>query len=50
MDAWDASGFQRLENEGVTHIMTMPWLFYHGETGDIGLKIDGIQRFAADNF
>jgi probable F420-dependent oxidoreductase len=47
-DAWDADGYRRLEDEGVTHILTMPWMFYHGETDDVQLKIDGIKRFADD--
>jgi len=45
-DAWDADGYRRLEDEGVTHILTMPWMFYHGETEDVALKIDGVKRYA----
>ncbi len=45
-DAWDADGYRRLEDAGVTHILTMPWAFYHGETDDVNLKIDGIKRYA----
>ena len=45
-DAWDADGYKRLEDAGVTHILTMPWAFYHGETGDVNLKIDGVKRYA----
>lgn len=47
-DAWDIDGYRRLEDAGVTHILTMPWAFYHGETEDLELKIDGIRRFAED--
>jgi len=45
-DAWDADGYKRLEDAGVTHILTMPWAFYHGETEDVTLKIDGVKRYA----
>jgi hypothetical protein len=34
----------------VTHVLTMPWAFYHGENPTLEQKIDGIQRFASDNF
>ena len=47
-DAWDIDGYRRLEEAGVTHILTMPWAFYHGDTDQIDLKIDGIRRFAED--
>ncbi len=50
MDAFDAAGYERLEAAGVTHILTMPWMFYHGDTQDIALKLDGIEQFARDNF
>jgi probable F420-dependent oxidoreductase len=45
-DAWDIDGYRRLEDAGVTHILTMPWAFYHGDTQDLQLKLDGIRRFA----
>ncbi len=45
-DAWDLDGFRRLEAAGVTHIMTLPWVFYHGESEKLEHKIDGIKRFA----
>ena len=47
-DAFDAAGYQRLADVGVTHILTMPWAFYHGETDDLQQKIDGVKRFADD--
>ncbi|MEM0952648.1 MAG: TIGR03619 family F420-dependent LLM class oxidoreductase [Pseudomonadota bacterium] len=47
-DAWDIDGYRRLEDAGVTHILTMPWAFYHGETDILAEKIDGIRRFAED--
>jgi probable F420-dependent oxidoreductase len=47
-DAWDVEGYKRLEDAGVTHILTMPWPFYHGETEDLDKKIDGVKRYADD--
>lgn len=47
-DAWDADGYRRLEDAGVTHILTMPWALYHGDTGELSLKQDGVRRFADD--
>ena len=34
-DAWDLDGYRRLEEVGVTHLVTQPWLFYAGETDDV---------------
>nr|WP_240500188.1 LLM class flavin-dependent oxidoreductase [Halioglobus japonicus] len=47
-DAWDADGYRRLEDAGVTHIMTMPWPFYHGNSEALEHKVDSIKRFADD--
>lgn len=47
-DAWDLSGYQRLHAGGVTHLLTMPWVFYHGENPSLEQKIDGIQQFSTD--
>ena len=47
-DAWDIEGYKRLEDAGVTHILTMPWAFYHGETDELDKKIDGLKRYADD--
>lgn len=45
MDAFDLDGYRRAEDAGVTHIQTMPWIFYGGQLDDLQSKIDGIQRF-----
>jgi probable F420-dependent oxidoreductase len=45
-DVHDVDGYRRLEDAGVTHILTMPWAFYHGLTEDLTKKCDGIRRFA----
>jgi probable F420-dependent oxidoreductase len=47
-DAHDVDGYRRLEDAGATHILTMPWAFYHGLTDDLDEKCDGIHRFADD--
>lgn len=47
-DAYDLDGYRRLEDAGVTHILTIPWLFYHGATDRLDHKCDGIRRFADD--
>ena len=47
-DATDVDGYRRLGEGGVTHVLTMPWVFYHGLTGDVAKKIDGIKRFAEE--
>ncbi|HPG27537.1 MAG: LLM class F420-dependent oxidoreductase [Spirochaetaceae bacterium] len=47
-DAHDLDGYRRIEEGGVTHVLTMPWAFYHGLTDDIEKKVDGIKRYAED--
>ena len=47
-DAYDLDGYRRLGEAGVTHILTMPWAFYHGPEATLEQKIDGINRFAED--
>jgi probable F420-dependent oxidoreductase len=47
-DAFDLAGYQRLEELGVTHIMTMPWMLYGGPTDDLQRKLDGTRQFADD--
>jgi probable F420-dependent oxidoreductase len=48
LDAVDYDGYRRLEEVGVTHLLTMPWVFYGGFTDDLGERRDGIARFAED--
>ena len=47
-DAYDIDSYRRLEEAGVTHILTMPWPFYHGDTQELDLKLDGVRRYAED--
>ena len=48
VDAFDYDSYRRLEDVGVTHLLTMPWVFYSGFTDDLQLRIDGVRRFADD--
>jgi probable F420-dependent oxidoreductase len=47
-DAYDLDGYRRLEDAGVTHLITQPWLFYGGESDDLDTRVTGIHRFADD--
>ncbi|MAI24919.1 MAG: LLM class F420-dependent oxidoreductase [Spirochaeta sp.] len=47
-DVHGLDGYQRLGAGGVTHVLTMPWVFYHGLTEDVDKKVDGVKRFAED--
>jgi alkanesulfonate monooxygenase SsuD/methylene tetrahydromethanopterin reductase-like flavin-dependent oxidoreductase (luciferase family) len=47
-DAFDLDGYRRLADVGVTHLLTMPWVFYGGFTDDLQQRIDGTYRFAED--
>ncbi len=47
-DAFDVDGFRRLEELGVTQLLTMPWLMYGGSTESLDDKRDGLRRFADD--
>jgi probable F420-dependent oxidoreductase len=45
-DAFDRDGYRRLADAGVTHVLTLPWVFTHGDTKDLEKKKDGMRRFA----
>jgi probable F420-dependent oxidoreductase len=45
MDAVTPDDYRRLEEIGVTHVQTMPWIFYGGATEDLQQRLDGIRRF-----
>lgn len=47
-DAAGIDGYRRLGEGGTTHILTMPWVFYHGLTDELEKKIDGIKRFGEE--
>lgn len=48
VDAFDADGIRRLEELGVTHYATAPWIFYGGAWDSLPDKVDGLRRFADD--
>jgi probable F420-dependent oxidoreductase len=50
LDVRDADGYRRLEGEGVTDIITMPWALYGLGMGSAPLekKLDGMKRFSDD--
>lgn len=45
-DAFDLDGYRRLADAGVTHVLTLPWIFSHGDTKDLEEKREGLRRFA----
>lgn len=45
-DAFDADGFRRLEDMGVTHAQVVPWYFYGGDPQDPNHKRDALLTFA----
>ena len=48
-DAFTLDHYKRLEDEGVTHILTMPWPFYPNDSVDeLTQKRDAIMRFGDD--
>ena len=47
-DAFTLDGYRRLADTGVTHVLTLPWIFTHGDTKQLGEKKDGMRRFADD--
>ena len=47
-DAFGVDGYRRLEDAGVTHLMTMPWFFYGGPTIPVAQKLEAVARFADD--
>jgi len=46
VDALDPDAYRRLEDIGVTHIVTKPWALYGGGEDDLAAKIAAVNRFA----
>ena len=46
MDAFDKDAYRRLEDMGVTHLVSKPWVFYGAGEDDLDAKLDGLKRFA----
>ena len=47
-DAFTTADYQRVEDAGVTGIITMPWMFYTGPQASLAEKIDGMRKFRKD--
>jgi probable F420-dependent oxidoreductase len=47
-DAFAIDDYGRAADAGVTHILTMPWMFYGGPQASLPEKIDGMKRFRKD--
>ncbi|TFV60552.1 TIGR03619 family F420-dependent LLM class oxidoreductase [Mycobacterium sp. PS03-16] len=47
-DAVVRADYDRAEAAGITHILTMPWMFYTGADATVAEKIDGMKRFRKD--
>jgi probable F420-dependent oxidoreductase len=47
-DAFGVDGYRRLEDAGVTHLMTMPWFFYGGPNIPLAQKLESVARFSDD--
>ncbi|MBO0680487.1 TIGR03619 family F420-dependent LLM class oxidoreductase [Mycolicibacterium sp. S2-37] len=47
-DAVVRADYDRAEAAGITHILTMPWMFYSGADASVAEKIDGMKRFRKD--
>ena len=47
-DVYDIDGYKRIEESGVTHLFTLPWLLYGGSPDSLADKRDGMLRFGED--
>jgi probable F420-dependent oxidoreductase len=47
-DVFDVDGYKRIEEQGVTRILTQPWMIYSPGTKDLQLEKDAIHRYADD--
>jgi alkanesulfonate monooxygenase SsuD/methylene tetrahydromethanopterin reductase-like flavin-dependent oxidoreductase (luciferase family) len=47
-DALSIADYERAEAGGITHILTMPWMFYSGPGASLAQKIDDMKKFRRD--
>jgi probable F420-dependent oxidoreductase len=47
-DAFTLDGYRSLAAAGVSHVLTLPWIFTHGDTKVLAEKKEGMRRFADD--
>jgi probable F420-dependent oxidoreductase len=45
-EAFDVDAYRRMEDVGVTHLWTIPWLVYGGDASSLEAKEDALKRFA----
>ena len=50
IDTFDADGYRRLEDIGVTEVITQPWMLYTGPMATLDEKKASIERFAREVF
>ncbi len=48
IEALTLPDYERAAVAGVTHVLTMPWVFYSGFDASLAEKIDGMRRFRKD--
>lgn len=46
VDVFDAEGFRRLAELGVTECQVAPWYYYGGDPNDLGVQLESLERFA----
>ena len=47
-DAFTIADYERAEAAGITHILTMPWMFRTGPDATLAEKVDGMTKFRRD--
>ncbi len=47
-DAYKLDHYRRLEETGVTHLLTVPWMFYRGVSDSLETRCEAIRRFGDD--
>jgi probable F420-dependent oxidoreductase len=48
VDAVSVADYERAEAGGITHVLTMPWMFYSGPDATLAEKIDDMKKFRRD--
>lgn len=48
IEAFDADGFARLAELGVTEAQVVPWYFYGGDPDDLTVRLESLERFATE--
>jgi probable F420-dependent oxidoreductase len=48
VDAMSIADYEQAEAGGITHVLTMPWMFYSGPDATLAEKIDDMTKFRRD--